>query len=142
MREEQEDKEAAEKLKIFKDKKTSNHKEGDLSCRLAKGTGTEKLKILRERMKRESTLVIEKMKNRTTGLDRVGGNVGVMRGLVEDQNDEAICSQGGATPKRKTNFEGECSTSSSPAKRAKNQEFSEIKSFWAKIAASQQAPDK
>ena len=58
MREEQEDKEAAEKLKNFKEKKTSNHKEGDHSYRLAKETGTEKLKTLRERMKRESALVI------------------------------------------------------------------------------------
>ena len=91
-------------------------------------------------MKRESALVIEKMmKKGSTGLGRVGGNVGV----VGDQNDdEPVCSQGGATPKRKTNFEGECSMSLSPAKRAKSSEFSDIKSFWSKIAASKQAPDK
>ena len=137
----QEDKEAAEKLKNFKDRKTSNHKEGDHSCMLAKETGTEKFKILRERMKRESALVIEKMKKGSTGLDRVGGNVGVTRRMVRKQKDETFCSQGGATPKRKTNLEGECSVGSSPAKRAKSSEFSEIKLFWSKLTASKQAPD-
>ena len=94
-------------------------------------------------MKRESALVIEKMKMKeSTGLDRVGGNVGVTRGMVRNQKDETFCSQGGANPKRKTNLEGECSVGSCPAKRAKSSEFSDIKSFWSKIAASKQAPDK
>ena len=68
-------------------------------------------------------------KKESTGLDRVEGNVGVTRGVVRDQNDEPFCSQWGATPKRKTNLEGECSTSSSPAKRAKSSEISEINFF-------------
>ena len=51
-------KKAAEKLRKLKEEKISNLKEGDYSCRLATERGCSKLRMLRERIERESLIVV------------------------------------------------------------------------------------